>query len=262
MTRRRFGVSQGDGVMLDLDERPRLPLIETIEPLNGSWANNNQWGASRSDPYPASPGQRVLVLDMPALPGPPAMHTITLDRFGIDRLLNSDIRAEIEYGSGGVRNTIRCDWCNGTQLSLVANAFRVSYVSYRPTLFLPYQTQAENLNVSATVGKGARPSNSFAPTYTDRIEQIPDTVLQVYPVPDFARTLTLYFRGVIDPAALANILVTLTCSGDNAASALQFDASYFVRNPTIVIPGTLAELGITNNSGADIYPKIVWGLGL
>lgn len=246
-------------VQLDIDERPKpRPIVEVVESVNGPWVNNNQWGIALQDPWPNSEGQVKMVLDMPSLPGPPAVHTVILDRFASLRAANSDIRAVIEFGSGGNRNTFECDWANGVQVSMVANSVRVSYKTWKPNANIPYAVQSQNLGIAAMVGKGTRPNFGTPPSYTDVAQTLTGGATRTYTVPDYARNVTILNDKVTTPA---DIQIAVRSSGDAGAPWL-VDAAYFITNPTVPLPSGAYELVITVNGATVSQPRVIWGLAL
>lgn len=241
----------------------RYPL-NVVQPDKGPWENDNQWGTSRSDVWPASPGQTVIIVDKPRLPGPPAVHTILFDRSNQEgQILNSDIRAVIEYGAGGTRNTFLCDWQNGGQISLVCNSLRIGYQTFAPH-DAPYVPQTSNLNVGVAIGRGNR-GNGMPATYTAQAVTIHDGSNHIFPAPDFAKRVTILQGGIVgapflDPSIPSG--VTVLISGSHGAEI--FDYARFIRNPTVTLPGGCKSVTIINNTGggASISPFVIWELSL
>lgn len=94
------------------------------EPRTGSWTGSNQLGNELPFEPDANNRQTILKLDEW---GYPEIWTVSLGIKGFpqgtfDRI---GIRAIIEYGAGGITQTVVIDWRNGSRISLPMNAVNV-----------------------------------------------------------------------------------------------------------------------------------------
>jgi hypothetical protein len=155
---------------------PGAPVPQSVivtDPKTGLWSSSNYLGVEL--PFAPNADNRQTILKCPEW-GFPETWTVSL---GIsDTSLHDpatfngrNITAVIEFGVGGITQTIRVDWKLGTQITLVTNSINVI---------------AEFANIDVGIGegdfklsvqlcRGNRPSNSLAPT----------KVLVVPPAPHF-----------------------------------------------------------------------------
>lgn len=119
---------------------PRKPVATVLEPLNGYWSQDNNWGTTKNlkAGYPIVP-DTVAILQNTKLPGPPRARSIFLERS--DLQLNTEIaggagsgtgsnfipRARIRFGVGGAVREIIADW-NTSQFNLIASTVQVDAV--------------------------------------------------------------------------------------------------------------------------------------
>lgn len=100
--------------------------VPVNEPMIGPWTGNNNLG--RFIPISIDGTKRQTLLNLPEW-GFPRQWTITLGITNEDHTSSSgfsyQITAEIEFGVGGCTQTVRCDWVNGTVLSVTANAINI-----------------------------------------------------------------------------------------------------------------------------------------
>lgn len=121
------------------------------EPRTGPWTGENQLGNIESFSPDALSRQTIGKLDEW---GFPREWTISL---GMQNTLTSfdgfSVTAVIEFGAGGSTQTVRCDWLNGTQLTVTANAINV-IAEYRN---VDINTEGPGLHLSTQFSKYPRP---------------------------------------------------------------------------------------------------------
>jgi hypothetical protein len=239
--------------------------MRVLEPQRGGWVNNNVWGDQRSQGVPESVGVSVEVLPKNThMYGPPAVHSVNLSRGDEIVAQNADVYASVTYGCGGIENNFLCDWLHGLQFSLVCNSIHIDALSYAPTT-APYDAVGAAIFLGAMVAKGTVTQGCQPVTKTEPFTETPNGGVLVFPVPDFARAVTVHL--LIEPATLnsdpsvpTSVLVRLTCAG--AGKLAQYDAQVCAGGKSIPIPGGCTEIRILNNNAATVAMTVQWFLGL
>jgi hypothetical protein len=141
--------------------KPAGTGAQIISPAQvGYWSGSNQFGNEL--PFQSSEDNRQTILKSPEL-GLPSMWTISL--FLVNKLQvfsGFNVTANIEFGAGGSTQTIRADWVNGTQLSLVTNSVNVIAEWEN----VDVTTEGPGLRLGVQISKGSRPSSGIPPIIT------------------------------------------------------------------------------------------------
>jgi hypothetical protein len=132
------------------------------EPKTGTWSSNNNLGIELG--FEPNAENRQTILKMPEW-GFPETWTISLgivDTVPIDLATfnGRNITAIIEFGVGGVTQTIAVDWKLGTQITLVTNSINV----IAEFADIDIGAGEGNFRLSVQVCRGNRPSSALAPT--------------------------------------------------------------------------------------------------
>jgi hypothetical protein len=143
---------------------PAPAHVVTEEPKGGVWTGNNNLGYEVA--FAPNADNRQTILKMPEW-GFPETWTISL---GITESVPVDpatfngrnITAIIEFGVGGITQTIEVDWKLGTQITLVTNSLNV----IAEFANIDIGAGEGDFKLSVQVCRGNRPSNVFAPTKT------------------------------------------------------------------------------------------------
>jgi hypothetical protein len=241
-----------------------LPLVQVVEP-DGIGVGLVKWGNRFSGALPGTAGVLFSILQADKLPGPP--RAIAVNLFRSDRQSgvageNSDVYAEIQYGAGGVRNTFRCDWLSGSQITLVCNAITIYARTYAPAPDATYQA-VTNIVLGATIGLGPAPT-STAPTYSFPRYALAALQSRALPIPDFARRVRVY-----RPSA-TNSEVNLVFERSSPFGATTPVSQGFTPDDTIppntdsglVIPGGANELLIQNSGVGPQTLTVQFDLGI
>lgn len=179
---------------------PASKPINVVEPVEGYWTLAGRFGQRFQGEIPDIAGGIIPLLQNQRLPGPPAPWWVSFYRFDRGVLdesggapTNSEIRGLITYGAGGVQNALLVDVISGIQLPVVCNTIQIDLVTYAPEADVPYSPAS--LIAGVMVGKGAG-SGALPPTFTTQVFQSslvgPFTYSQIFPVPDFARSVGLF----------------------------------------------------------------------
>ena len=229
-----------------MKQTPKGPVVINHIPRVGEWTGSNQLGNEVAFAPDANNQQRVL--HMPEW-GPPEVWTITLGQ----RVQNLDVSDSynvtgiIQFGVGGSVQTVKVDWMNGTQLSVVANSIDVVAFYADPPTFAaaPAVATAPKLSLNAQVARGSR-SGPFAPQYSLGAYQInpnapltPNTVM--IPIPAYAKNLVVMPTSASTQDRLKLNSITYTLVADNGTGGLYdvtYGGDYFVNATSIVIPCT------------------------
>lgn len=248
------------------------PVVAVIEPDDGPWINNVNWGNQFKGQMPATAGEVRTVLKTGPLPGPPRLHTVQLFRDDTRSAQNADVRAKISYGVGGVNNSFLCDWVAGAQFGLVASDLQVDAVSMQPSLITPYDPSTAEIILSATVGSGG--VGHGPPIVLSEASQNLAAAASVdFDVPDFARAFTV--RGIdtalgagvdrtnSNPAFLTNVSASAFTVG---AQILYFvDLQIFAGAAGahgVPIPAGTSKIRILNQSANPWRISLSWMLSL
>ncbi len=253
-------VDMARAVLAGVRSAMRSTVTRSLAPQKGNWVNNNIWGDQRSEPLPGSANQVVSVLGKnTSLYGPPAVHSVQLARGDDTPAVNSDVRARVTYGCGGIENSFDCDWLHGSQFALVCNSLSVSAVTYAPRSAAPYDASGGSIFLGASVAKGSTFASSPL-TYTEPRDTMPNLAVANYPVRDFVRELSLHVNLNSDPATASNVRIQFLDGGGGANA--QYDAQVCAGGRRIPIPGQTNIVRITNLSGSDVLTCLQWFLGL
>ncbi len=237
----------------------RSTIVRVLEPQKGAWVNQNLWGDQRVQPLPGDPGQIVSVLGKNTIMyGPPAVHSVQLARGDETPAVNSDVRARVTYGCGGMTNTFDCDWLHGQQFTLVCNSVSVAAVSYAPRSKAPYDPGTGAVFLGVAVCKGSSHAAS-ALTYTEPRDTMQDAEIDDYPVRDFVREICVHLDNNDDPSVATNVHVQLLDAG---GSGITYDAQVFAGGRRVPLPGMTSLVRIRNNSGGVALVCVEWFLAL
>ena len=138
------------------DGTPTVP-----EPITGPWTSNTNLG--RFMPVVVAGTKRQTILSLPEW-GFPRQWTVSLGIVNEAHTAASGfsyrVEAEISFGVGGSTQTVRCDWVNGTALSLTMNAIEVTanFVGVN-------DAEAAQMKVSVQIARYPRPG-AIAPVIT------------------------------------------------------------------------------------------------
>lgn len=237
------------------------------EPMRGPWLGDQQaqWGNKWQDRLPAAAGQVFSIAELPSTPGPPRVYTVQLTRNTVPSDGdNADVYAQIEYGTGAMRETVLVDWTQGAHVSLVANAIRVNAFSYAPRAISAYAagTGVVSLAVAfgAGVGKGGRITRTEP---TARINGGGN--VQDYQIPDFARAVTVRLLTTAAPGNDPAIATQLSIRQQNGAvvDLTLNDCQIFAGGTRWQgLAGGARSVRLTNNSGGTIDCNLQWELSL
>ncbi len=235
-------------------------LVHVLEPTEGPWANNNDWGDQRAQALPGAPNQPVQVLPKNTrLYGPPAVHTVQLSRGDETPATNADVRARVTYGCGGANNSFDCDWLHGSQFSLVCNSISVRAVTYAPRSTAAYDAGTGSVFLAASVAKGSS-TPPLPLTYTEPRVTMQNLEVTDYPVRDFVKSVVLHVQNNNDPAIAEAIDVEFLDAG--GGSNAKYDAQVFAGGRAVPIPGQTNLIRVTNHSGGVKLVCLQWLLGL
>jgi hypothetical protein len=143
---------------------PGLAHVICEEPKTGSWSRNSNLGLEI--PFAPSADNRQTILKMPEW-GFPETWTISLgisESAPIDlaNFNGRNITAVIEFGVGGITQTISVDWKLGTQITLVTNSINV----IAEFANVDVGSGEGDFKLSVQLCRGNRPSSALAPTKT------------------------------------------------------------------------------------------------
>lgn len=241
----------------DWDGLPQRASV-AVEPVSGWWTSNGKWGNRYQGPLPPAAGELGGILNLDRAPGPP--RPIGIQLFRSDRnvanfgAFNSDAYARITYGAGGVTNVFDVDFLNGQSFPVVANSVRVDFISYNPSLPLPY-SPAAGIVLGATIGLGA--VGCRCPTLTIPTGQIATGGSFTTPIPDFAKGVSFISTDYSSDAT--NIFAEIrTNLGQPQWSGNFTRMQPYGSAPGLTIPGNAAELTVVNNSA--IHPLVRFAL--
>lgn len=244
----------------------RRTVVQALEPITGSWVNNNLFGDQRFEPLPVTAGSVISVLPKNTrLYGPPAVHSLQLSRSDDVPTENADVYARITTGCGGIENSFDCDWLHGLQLALVCNSISVQAVTYAPFAGQPYDAAAARVALKAAVAKGSTCPSRCPATYTEPSVLLktpvdaPDNVV-VYTFPDFAREFTVHLASNSNPATPTNVFVDFFNAG--GTSLATYDAQVCAGGRSIPIPGGANTVAVNNQGGVNLRTTAQFFLGL
>lgn len=235
-----------------------------IEPTAGPWFNQNTYGDKYDGPFPLSEG--IVVGVMPKndrLYGPPAVHSVQLARGDNAPAQNADVRALVQYGTGGLRNSFLCDWLHGAQFALVCNQLSVSAVTYAPIATVDYDPESASLFLGASVAKGDV-SKGDPLSFTEARETltptgVPGAILD-YPLRDFVRRVSVLLIHNDDPAVPTGVTVEFIV--ESGAVLAAFDAQVCAGGESISVPGGAVAVKVVNTTASDVPHALQWTLGL
>lgn len=244
-----------------------LPSV-SVEPSYGWWTDNNSFGNRFTGALPTE-GQVIPIANCDALPGPPRVIGLSFFRspqaIAIGPTVNSEVRAEVVYGAGGVSNTLLLDGTNGCNFTVVANTVRVQYRTYRPNPFAAYVPQTD-LILAATLGLGPC-APGIPPTFTTPLAVAAAGLPAVFPVPEFARRVS--FLGGEGPGpsvlTLAELLITFNRpSGSVMNTFVPTTTEDLFRGAAggYVLPADCAFVAVARTAGLDKAVQAVFQLGI
>lgn len=165
---------------------PNVQAVTQVPLRTGPWSGNNQLGIEQGFSPDVNNRQTILKLDEW---GFPQLWTIALGLTYEEPLAASDffdITANIQFGIGGVTQTVEVDWKQGTVITLPLNAVNVIAQYLTPQVGRSVRTIPTSLRLRASVAhgaiQGAQPTRSFI------FNNATDLVV---PIPPFAKDVTL-----------------------------------------------------------------------
>ncbi len=127
-----------------------IPQVAPVIPRDGLWSGYNQLGYQAKYGPDDRGTQTILKLDTW---GPPEVWTISLFIKGSFASFNGfNIKATINFGAGGSTQIYKCDWLNGTQISLPMNAVNV----VADFSDVDIVTEGKSMQVGVQLARGAR----------------------------------------------------------------------------------------------------------
>lgn len=224
--------------------------VSAVEPSLGVWTGNNNFG--RQTGFAPDSNNRQSILKMPEW-GFPREWTISLE---LDNTVveydGFNITAVIEFGCGGSLQTVRCDWINGTQLTVVANAINVIAEYTNVDLV----TEGPGIKLGVQVGRYPRPG-AIPPRITILEAQV-IPFAQLIEIPKFVGRV-----GVLPTVAtttfFVNTILFSTVSGNGASNfnVLRKDGTQLAIDPTLPVTGSAKFVSII--VGAYVSPVTIWG---
>lgn len=224
--------------------------VAIVEPSVGVWTGNNNFGYQTG--FAPDVNNRQTILKMPEW-GFPRLWTISLELENtVTEYDGFNITAVIEFGVGGSLQTVRCDWINGTTLTVVANAINV-IAEYRNVDLV---TEGAGIKVGVQVGRNQRPGG-IPPRITILEAQVVAfaTLLEI---PRFVGRV-----GVLPTVAtttfFVNTILFSTVSGNGAANfnIVRKDGTQLAIDPTLPVTGSAKWVSLI--VGAYVSPVTIWG---
>lgn len=241
--------------------------VMMLEPQDGPWANNNNWGDQRFAPLPAAPGQVVQVLPKNSrMYGPPHVHSAALVRSDEVNSGNADVYAQWKVGCGGIENVFQTDWLHGMQLTLVCNSLSVNAVSYAPAADFAYDAADATVSLGVMVAKGSTNPAGLPASFTEPELAIAAAGRHTFDVPDFARSVIVhvFYNGGgtnSNPATQTKTLIGFLAKGGIGLAS--YDAQVCAGGRAIPIPGGTNQVQVFNDAANQTAQVAVqWQLGL
>lgn len=241
--------------------KPASSGVQIYSPAQvGYWTGSNQFGNEL--PFQSSSDNRQTILKSPEL-GLPSMWTISLYLINkLEVFSGFNVTANINFGAGGSTQTIRADWINGTQLSVVTNSINVIAEWEN----VDVTTEGPGLRLGVQISKGSRPANSIPPIITmvrgfnvaagatgARV-QIPSFVKSIFVRPNVSSGTfigTVFFSDTV-------ILRTERSTLGTTVDALRFGD--FLRGIPSLDVGGEARLAAIDNGSANAVSGNMYGL--
>lgn len=245
----------------DASAVPPEQIVIGLEPTKGWWTGNAKWGGRFVGALPAAQGAVVGITSLDYAPGPPRAMGLNLFRndfleTAAPALSNSDVRARITYGAGGFSNTFDCDWITGLQLKLFCNSLRVDMVTIVRDATAPYVAGPAVQTLGCTLGINGS-SGCICPTLTEPLTSIATGLTAVFPIPDFAKRVTLMSNDNASTVELEFESTNVLLQEVDQATML---VSYLATGVTI--PGGAAYIRVRNGTAGTIFIQPVWHLAL
>jgi hypothetical protein len=249
-----------------------LPHVASLEPRWGWWSESGAFGGRIQQQFPQVSGVELDVFSIDHAPGPPRPLAFNLFRSNLNLGggggrggTNAEVYARITYGAGGVTHQFVMDATLGTQVSLVANAVRLSFVSYAPNADSAYSAPTEGeIILGATLGLGAVAPGGAA-TFTTQYVSVAAAAEQTYSVAPFARRV-LPFQPLVSAAELHNWqdLRLRFCREGGATQSTVYlgEVGPALFTDGIQIPGGAFDVRLSNLSGAARSLGLIFLLGV
>lgn len=238
---------------------PGLQTIQTLESSNGPWQQAGAYGRKVAVQFPASlDATPESIYSIDGQIGPPRPRTLHLFRSDAQVVPNAGKNAEwyasITYGVGGIQNQFFCDWGRGGQISLVCETLRVEAQAYAPSALAAYAPPDGTQILGGMLShEGSAPPRP--PTFTTQkvLNQFGVTLLQAFPVPDFARWVWPNIVSFSGSFNATDDLLFLSLHG-NTLKRVRIDDR--LRQLGTPVPGGTTDILYANAGPSDI----VWGL--
>jgi len=248
-----------------------LPHVATVEPRWGWWSESGAFGGRIQRAFPGTAGEIIDAFSIDRTPGPPRPRAFNLFRSNLNLGggggrggTNAELYAQITYGAGGVTHSFKMDATLGTQISLVANTIRLSFVSYAPAAGSIYNPPTEGeLILGATLGLGAVAPGDAA-TFTTPYVSVDPGAEQTFAIAPFARRL-YPFQPLVNVASVhgwQDVRLRFCREGGATQSTLYLGEIPELLSTGVPIPGGAFDVRLTNGGPNARFLGIIYQLGI